>query len=186
MAGATTLYNLPYASPGDPADGAGNEQSMMSATELAIRGGFVVKPSNQTITSSTTMTNDTALFLPAVANATYLVDLDIFYGGLAAAGIKFGFTIPASASLSWTVGAMDPAVTTARVGGAVWTFLTGGDTASVGVNTVAGNALIARPHCILVTGASSGTIRLQWAQTTSNATGSVVYNGSQMYSKRIA
>ena len=98
----TSLYNLPYAAPGDPADGAGNEQSMMSATELAVRGQLAYVTSNQTFTSTTTLANVTQIVLPVAANATYRFELFLNYGALAAAGIKIGWTVPAAASMVWT------------------------------------------------------------------------------------
>jgi hypothetical protein len=184
----TTLYGLPYAAPGDPADGAGNEQSMMGAVELAIRGPYVIKGANQSISSANggiTQTNDLTLLLPVVVNATYVWSLDLRYGAATGVGIKVGWTVPAGASMIWSTGALDSTVTAASFGGVNLADLTAASTPSLGYNTAAATILHGRLQGTVTTVGASGSLQFQWSQTTLSATNTTVYAGSVLRMQRL-
>lgn len=184
MATATTLYSLPIAAPGDPADGAGNEASMMNATEIAIRGQQAIKPTDQTVTSTVTPALDTALFLPVVGNATYEFYFDLIYGALAAAGLTLLIVGPASATATWSADGLANGVV-------ISSGIVNRQDQPLGGSVVLGSAATtatnvhAYPRGILKTAGTAGNLQLEWAQGTSNATGTIMRAGSILKMKRI-
>lgn len=185
MATSTPIYNLPIAGSGDPANAPVNDASMMGAVETAIVGQFVIKPSNQTVTSSVTTVNDTALFLPVVANAKYIFNLDLIYSCITAGGLQFGFVAPTGATATWCPDGL--ASGTATFAGSILRQdydLT--VAASIGGGPTTGTTQHAFPRGILTTVGTAGNLTLSWAQATANASGTIMRTGSSMFMKRIA
>ncbi|MES4891417.1 hypothetical protein [Streptomyces sp. NPDC096012] len=60
---------------------------------------FVRKTSDQSVTSSTTLANDSQLLLPVVANATYTLFLMCIFSGGTTGDIKFDWTVPSGTAL---------------------------------------------------------------------------------------
>lgn len=185
MATSTPLYNLPIPAAGDPADAATNDSSMMGAVETAIKGPFVLKPTDQTVTSSTVFVPDTALLLAVVANATYEFSLDLIYAALAAGAISLTFTGPAGATATWTADGLASGV--ALPSG----IINRQDNPLAGAVTLGSGATTATnvhafPRGILKTAGTAGNLLLQWAQGTSSGTGTIVRAGSFLKIKRIA
>jgi len=131
----------------------------------------VIKPSDQSVTSSTTLVNDTALVVPVVASATYLFDcfLDYEGGTLGAADLKISWSVPAGATLRYdqlyrnTSG--NPVTWGEGTNGAGNTMGTGG----------AGTRFAAIMKGSLVMSSTAGSLQLQWAQSTSSATATIVH-----------
>lgn len=133
----------------------------------------VFKPSDQSVTSSVTLVNDTALVLALNANATYILVAYIDYEGgtQGSSDIQFQFTGPAGATMK-----------------AVSLFIgTGGANNQGHLNlsqlAVCGSngAGVARSALLVGTVQTAGTagnLQMQWAQNTSNATATKVHQGS--------
>lgn len=143
----------------------------------------VIKPADQSVTSSTTLVNDTALSLPlAVALATYLFKcyLDYEGGTLGSSDLKFEWVVPSGATMRYGKVYVDTSGTQwCGQGGAA------GGTNAVGTNG-AGNL-----HSVLMTGSlvvssTTGTLQLEWAQNTSNATATIVHAGSIVSLQRVS
>src|SRR5215472_8894872 len=80
--------------------------SEITAAYLAsITAVGVVKPTDQSVTSSTVLVNDNALVIPVVANANYKFDLYLdFEGGTSGSSdIKFTWTVPASTTMRYGI-----------------------------------------------------------------------------------
>lgn len=130
------------------------------------------KSADESVTSSTTLQNDDHLALAVVANASYVMKLMIIYTSAATPGIKYGWTGPASATLSWGTST------------AVISFLALSDT-----DNWSNTASAIHSTCytgVLVTAGSSGTLQFQWAQNASNATAMTVKAGSYLMLTRTA
>lgn len=153
-------------------------------TLLPIR---VKKTVDQTIASSATLTNDTALVSPTlVSGAEYEVNTLLIYTAGAAAsvnGIKFGWTAPASSTLDWVpYSKIDTDGTSTN--SPLWiiyrsltdTIFSGG----------AGTAACCAHIYGYLTVGTAGVLQFQWAQNTSNATGTVVKANSRMTLRRTA
>lgn len=184
----TSLYSLPYAAPGDPADGAGNEQSMMTAVENTIKGPFVLtSTSNQNVINTASMVNDTQLFLPVVANATYQFWMDLRYGAASGVGIKIGFTVPAGSTMTWATYSLDGSVQTANFGGIHVGNQTETSTPALGYNTANTTIMHGHPQGTLFTSTSSGNLQFQFSATTLSASVNTIrYTNSLLWMKRIA
>ena len=75
-------------------------QRVTAALLNEIQVASVTKATNQSVTSSTTLVNDTALFLPLLASASYDIKMIISYEGgtQAASDFKFQLNAPAGAT----------------------------------------------------------------------------------------
>lgn len=157
----------------------------MSLTSALLQAMLPVdgyKSGDQSVTSSTTLVNDSALVVPVSPVAVYHVEALIYYLGTthATADIKFNFTFPSgatSAGVSYLGQSTALAVQQGQValGGAL-TFGTNGT----------GNVMVAKLEFTLTTSISGGSLQLQWAQNTSNATATTVKAGSLLTAKRKA
>ena len=180
---STPLYNLPYYAAGDPANFPVDSPAMMNATESAIKGLTIIKPSDQTL-ATTTLTDDTALISAVQSTAVYEVELKLLYGALTGIGIKIGWTFPVGATMNWCADGLASAVVVTsgiilRAGQIITDAVTLGSAAAVATN------VWAYPKGILTIGGTAGNLRLQWAQGAASGTGTVVRAGSQLKLKRI-
>lgn len=139
------------------------------------------KSIDQSITSSTTFTDDTVLGLTVAANASYIVDMSLIYDGDSAGDLKLQFTKPAGASHTNT-------------------FLSslGGTAATTSDNVVSGGSTVPILGCLgagtncgmlwksfLSVSSTSGTLQLQWAQNATSATATRVRAGSYLLAQRV-
>jgi hypothetical protein len=152
---------------------------------------FVRKTSNQSVTSSTTLVNDSALVLPMLASVTYELTAQLFYIGNDTGDIKVTFTQPTGSTLSWgPIGASQAAVTgSATAGTGEWWGTNVNTTASPTTSMPMGGStsdlhMVIRG--IVVVSATAGNLQLQWAQNTSNGTATTVKAGSWMSLRRVA
>lgn len=186
MSGVTTLYQLPYSTPTDPADGAGNELSMMAAVDTAIRGPFVIKNADQVVTSNTTPVNDTQLFLPVTTSATYEVDLDLIYSAVASTGmIKLAWSAPTGCVMNWCSYGLATTSTTSS-GSLLMANQAISDTPVLGSAAANSTNVHANPRGILITSTTAGNLQFMWAQGASNASSTIVRSQSRLKIKRIA
>jgi len=132
----------------------------------------VVKIGNTSRASVTAHADDPELQLAVAANTSYMVEsLMIYDAGLGL--ISLGLTIPAGATSSFTPEGLDVAVT-ASTTGAQRRAIGGAGIGSGG----AGVATAADPRAIVTVGATPGTVAINWAQNTSNATATILKAGS--------
>ena len=144
----------------------------------------VRKPSTESVTSSTTLQNDDALFLPVAANTSYWVQAFLIYDGPASNGMKWGFTAPTGSTMGWVVDSLSTGggggtadlVSRARLNISATPI-----NASVG----AGVSLAAVPKGMLQTGSNSGTLRIQWCQNASSATAVRMINSSVLMIRKL-
>lgn len=145
----------------------------------------VIKPSDQSVTSSTVLVNDTALLIASanlVASATYRVDcmLDYEGGTNGSSDIKVNWVIPAGSTLILGLPAYE--TTTGTVGAPL--VMKGAAALAFGTST----AGTLRALCFSGTLTMSSTLanlQLQWAQNTSSATATIVHAGSYLTVARI-
>lgn len=136
--------------------------------------------------STTTLADDPDLTLTLAASATYEVTFRLYYAALDAAKFKTAWTVPSGASgFRSAVGAGTAstdatAATTSRFGAHNFTTAI-----TYGTRNHATNLCFAMETAVLTT-SSSGTLALQWAQDTSNATATRLAAGSFLRVKRIA
>jgi len=143
---------------------------------------LVIKDTEQSVTNSTSLVDDTELYLDVAANATYRVILAMNATGSTASDIKVAWSIPAGSDSGgrWLQGpyvSQDPgAGVTMQTGAAVWST-----ERSYGCSSSA-NSII--EHGLLRTGASPGRLQLRWAQNAASTTATVVNARSNLWVKR--
>jgi hypothetical protein len=142
-----------------------------------------VKSSSQSVTSSTTLVNDSALVLSVAANAVYEVTAHIVYDGSTAGDFKPGFTGPAGATLTWVGMGLGSGAST-PIESASHNAQTLSDTGAVGA-LGAGTSLVVPIHGVLTTAGTAGNFQFQFAQLTSDATATRVLAGSTLILRRI-
>ena len=149
--------------------------NLNSLNHLVVR-----KTADETKTSNTTLANDASLTMSIGANETWMFELSLLY--LAGNGlIKTAFTVPAGATLSAsTVWSSDSAAVARRF------WLSSGD-ASSGTFGQAGAMVQVPPiRGVVVNGGTPGSLTLQWAQFTSDASATTVKVNSTLWAVRLA
>lgn len=144
---------------------------------------FVIKPADESITSSTTLQNDDDLFFSVAASASYALDGYLLTSGATTGtgDLKIDWTVPASTTMKYTsfgVTTTGPAVqyeATANLSSTARSIGTNGS-ADMGVNL----------RAVIITSTTAGTVQLRWAQNTSIATATILRAGSWLRLTRIA
>lgn len=136
---------------------------------------FATKTADETVNNSAVLQNDDHLFFPIGANETWIFNVDFDGNSAATPDIKFAMTAPAGATCQYNfylpTGIQNSRVTTC---GTASTVLNGNATEQsyIGYGTI-------------TNGATAGTVTLQWAQFTANASNTIGRAGSILKAYRI-
>lgn len=139
-----------------------------------------IKGADQSVTSSTTLVNDSGLWVPVDANASYLFAcyLDFEGGTQGSSDIQWTWSGPSGYTLRYASGHIG-------TGGTFdWSTYTGSNTVIAGT-AGAGNLQAAVMLGSLVT-SGAGTLQLKWAQNTASATPTIVHAQSILSLWRVA
>jgi hypothetical protein len=138
---------------------------------------FARKTADEAVTNSTVLQDDDHLFLTVVPNAVYEFEMVLFPIGLAAADMKFQFSSPVGSVFAMSLDSFDTALTLTK------SFFFNFPAAAIGTaSTVV--VTPAKLTGIFKTAGTGGTLRLQWAQNTANATPSSLLTDSYMRLRR--
>lgn len=159
-----------------PSAGAKLRGSVLSAIINESRIIPVRKLLDQTRTNNT-LTNDTELFVPVVATGVYLLESHIVQNSGTTPDFKVGWTFPTGLTMSWRCIAVDTTSAIVSTGGFDQTTV-------VSFGGIAGDAHISL-YGTVTAGANAGTLQLQWAQNTTNASNTIVRAGSTLWLTRI-
>lgn len=145
----------------------------------------VIKGADESVSNSTTLQFDDSLFVPIVANASYLFECYLDYEGAAvtAGDLQWRWSVPTGAFLRYQP--IYANNTSGRPLSAGTTVL-GSTTITAGTNG-SGNLCGASMNGTLVVGATAGNLSLEWAQATLNAsTPTIVHAQSSMTLWRVS
>jgi hypothetical protein len=149
---------------------------------------FAVKSSATTRTSTTTFADDPELTLTLAANSKYFVEFFLYYGAIDAEKFKTTWTVPSGVTGTRT--AMGPgssanqsSMDNVSMRDGVHLYST---SATYGTRNDNTGPCFAYEHSVVITGASSGTVAIRWAQATSGSTGTALFEGSFMRVTRLA
>ena len=153
-----------------------------SSKQVIIKSG-----EQNSATSSTALGNDTELFFTAAANATYLVDAYLSYGGAQAGDIRVAWSVPSGASASRYILAPQAGMTS-NVNTAMVAIRRAATTQQVaGASGGTDNDFTDwQEKTIIRTGSTAGTVQLQFGQGTSSGTATVMHGDSFLIIERIA
>ncbi|MEW2578336.1 hypothetical protein [Streptomyces syringium] len=147
---------------------------------------FARKTADTARTSTTTSADDPHLSVPVSASATYTVDGLIVYNTPQAADFKFQFAAPSGATQLWSPWAISDD-SDVNAGGTVGRIRTGTSTgAATQLGVLATVNVTCRPVGLIRTSATAGTVVVQWAQGTSNASATTVVTDSWIKLQRVA
>lgn len=136
---------------------------------------FAYKTADESVGSSTTVQDDDHLFVTVAANSIYRVFAHLIYSARSDTDIKYGWVGPTGAALRWNAIAQDSA-NTGLTGTTYW----GSDDITQLGHTAGGAGAENTTYMgswvwgILRTAGTAGTFKLQWAQSVSNATSTIM------------
>ncbi|MFE3578705.1 hypothetical protein [Streptomyces vinaceus] len=141
----------------------------------------VVKATDESVSSSTTLQDDNHLILPLAANAVYTIEGGLYYDGVYNAGnLKLSWSLPASATIIWSANGPATGGAAAFASNAV----TSGNI-TIGTYGTGGSKTTASISATVKTAGTAGNMTLRWAQDTSNATATTIYANSWLRAWRI-
>jgi hypothetical protein len=135
-------------------------------------GATVRKTADQTVNNSATLQNDSDLLLPVGANESWVGEAVIFATGDGAADIQFAITVPAGASVAYSLVSAGPTTANAAPVASM---------ASGGALNGGTSGATARPFIInwsVGNGSTAGDIQIQWAQIVATVADTTVKAGS--------
>lgn len=142
-----------------------------------------IKTASTTRTSTTAISADPELQLPVVAGAEYVGEFYFRISGNSAGDMDVQFTTPAGATGSWA----GYRLVAASVDGGTGTTVRAALNAEISLSTPStGTAQVVEGQFRITMGGTSGTLSIDWAQGTSNATGSVMEADSFIKMRRVA
>jgi hypothetical protein len=144
---------------------------------------FASKPAGTTRTNTTTLANDPDLSVTLATSSLYFLELLAPLTSPAAAGFKFGFTVPAGSTFAGYAVVSNTGVVN------VFPYSTGGNplTQSLIAATQGGGFDdMVNVRGWLTTGGTGGALTFQWAQNTSNAAATILRQGSAMLVRRVS
>lgn len=144
--------------------------SVLAALLDEARPVSAFKPANETVTNSTTLQADDHLLWPVRANAVYTLWMVIYFNSGATPDLKLRFTGPSGYTITWSTIALNASAVTNLAGP-----LTEATTAVY--DGQGANAPIYIDGRVVV-GATAGTLGIEWAQNTANASATTVLAGS--------
>lgn len=128
------------------------------------------KTVDEAVNANTTLQNDDALAWAVAASGIYDLDLSLVSNSGTTPDIKWGWTFPASLTMTWQTITTDATSTVVTSGGFIQTTVVAtGGTAGEAHTVFRG---------VVTNSTNAGTLQLQWAQNTSNATNTTVRAGS--------
>lgn len=151
------------------------------------QGQRIYKAAATSRSSTTTLADDPDLTVTLDANAVYFIEMHLHFVAQTTPLIKTAWTVPSGATGNRMAIGSGSAASDTNMNNVSGRFGVHGFTTEVvygtrGANTNQSGAI----ESAIVTTTSSGTLALQWAQNTSNATASQMSAGSMMFVKRIA
>ena len=145
---------------------------------------IVRKTSDQSVTSSTVLVDDTALVLPLLANEVWQYKFFVVYGAGTTGDIKLGWTFPTAGDLRMSGPAANDSGGTLTYN--IFSTTTSPTTARnyAGAGTAAYTSLPFEG--VFVNGANAGNLTFQFAQNTSDATSTTVKANSTLWAVKLA
>lgn len=143
----------------------------------------IQKPTDQSVTSSTGLVNETAMQVTMAASDTWVVTWTLYTTFASAAGIQVAATVPTGATLNlMAVGV--PINTTAQSADAEQTTSSGTGIDLLDFATSGTSGVVTVTATVVGDGTHAGTIVLQFTQTGSSGTSTTVKAGSGMTAVR--
>ena len=161
-----------------PAAGAKLRASVLSALVTEVRPITARKTANETLNAVAVAQNDDELFVSVDASCVYRLETRLSFVSGITPDLKINWTYPVGTTIRWA-GTDDDLAGAVRITGNLI------ETAIPAIGG-SGTDLTAFYTGVVITGVNAGTLQLQWAQNTSNASNTIIYAGSYLSLTRIA
>ena len=164
-------------------------QRITAALLLAAQPATYYKAATTSRSSTTTLADDPDLTVTLDASATYTIEMVLSYAAVTAGGFKTAWNASAGVtSVNRSVqgpgsAAADASADNISMRSGVHNYTTA---ISYGTRNNGGNQLVAVERALVATDTTGGTVTLQWAQTASSATATLLSGSSYMTVTRIA
>ena len=185
--------------PSSPVDGqriwetdTGREMIYSGGSWVFYRGIdiMVYKSADETVTSSAVVQDDNHFInIPYEANASYMIRVYIIGQSLAAAGWRFSIVNQTGTYTHFWWSTTSPHSSAADSDHVTLSHapLGGYPNSSGSIANMQGfGANILYPQTMFLRTSTAGTFKIQWAQATGNATGTIIRAGSYLYGQRVA
>ncbi len=150
----------------------------------------IVKANDETLNAVAVLQDDNELLLPLVINAVYIFECLLYVVNASSntPDIQWAWSIPTSATVSQVAFGLDVTATTLLTLAEAAAFqLTAPVTAARSAGVITGSAVVGVfIKGTVRTGATAGNLQLQWAQSVSNATDTVVKKDSYLTLLRVS
>lgn len=148
--------------------------------EWLVNVNFARRTSTASISSSTTLTDDSQLFVPVQINAVYTFLMWLQYDGPTAADLKWQINVPSGASFAGHSHGLIPTAASQQ-------DFQGFPVTHGSANTwgCLGGSATGLLFGAVITGGTAGNVQLSWAQNTSNATAVRIFAPSFMRLDRV-
>jgi hypothetical protein len=144
---------------------------------------LVAKAAGQIVNNTATLANDAELTAAVSANTTYSFQVSLIFTSNTTPDIKYAFTFPSGATCAWgSVRLVSGASPTGDADFGAYSSATSGTSAVAAAGT--GGVQLALITGALFVGATAGSLTLQWAQNTANASDTTVHAGSWLLLNR--
>jgi hypothetical protein len=142
---------------------------------------FARKPSNESLSNSSTLRDDAHLRVPVAADAVYTFDAFVVYRAHAAADLRVQWSVPSGATLRWTPGGAG--IVTEGIVGPMKSSANGTEPVNVGgAGTANAMAFVATG---IVRTTASGWLQLRWAQDRAHASTLTIERDSYLQLTRV-
>lgn len=136
---------------------------------------YVTKTGDESRQSTTTLTGDSDLAFPVLANTLYLFEFCVFFGTPTTGGFKYDLNHSVGIGAGW----LDSIHEMLVPGATAWSNIGIDNALNVVRNTVVSGAdAFVRITGRLHNGANAGFVNIRWAQQASQASNTSVWNGS--------
>lgn len=163
-----------------PSAGAKLRAATLYSLITELRPVFARKTSDETVNNSATLQNDDQLALAVEASVVYRLEMMLIVNSGTTPDFKFAWTYPSSLTMFYSAHIASPA------GGGTGSDLNGPyiETTVPALGTL-GSDQILRADGIVIVSSTAGTLQLQWAQNTANASNTTVKTGSHLILRRL-
>lgn len=162
-----------------PAAGAKLRASVLNSLLTEVRPLPARKEATETVNNSATLQNDDDLFVAVTASAVYNLDGRLLYNGNSTADFKIGWTFPTGLTMSYTILGVYVATPTVF---STSDFIQTSNPALEGAGADRTAIMWGR----VIVSSTAGTLQLQWAQNTANASNTTLLAGSYIRLTQIA
>lgn len=147
---------------------------------------FVQKPSDESLSSSTTSQDDDHLFFTPILNTDYWITMFVIYDADAAGDLKISWSVPTGSTFDYVSDAIGSGATTSGVFDVSrsWQVAPAGGTPTPG-GVGSGTNVTVLIKGLFRMGSTAGTFRFRWAQGTSSAVATRVRARSVLIARRL-